>query len=91
MVQFPYRGCVAAGLSSQDAWELYTLRSTLEGLAARLAAEAITLDKRKLLDAALQKLVKAAKRRLAGSYRCRFCIASDNYSIFRTSSLTGTV
>jgi len=62
VVQFPYRGCIVAGLSSQDAWELYTLRSALEGLAARLAAEAITLDKRELLDAALQQLVKAANQ-----------------------------
>lgn len=62
VVQFPYRGCVVAGLSSQDAWELYTLRSTLEGLAARLATEAITIDKTELLDAALQQLVQAANR-----------------------------
>lgn len=62
VVQFPYRGCAVAGLSSQDAWELYTLRSALEGLAAQLAAEAITSNKVDILNAALQQLVKAAKK-----------------------------
>ncbi len=62
VVQFPYRGCAVAGLSSQDAWELYTLRSALEGLAAQLAAEAITPNKVNILNAALQQLVKAANR-----------------------------
>ncbi len=62
VVQFPYRGCAVAGLSSQDAWELYTLRSALEGLAAQLAAEAITSTKVDTLNAALQQLSAAAKK-----------------------------
>lgn len=62
VVQFPYRGCAVAGLSAQDAWELYTLRSALEGLAAKLAAEAITPDKVDILNAAQKQLVKAAKK-----------------------------
>jgi DNA-binding GntR family transcriptional regulator len=36
--QIPYTGWEVARLTSQDAWELYTLRSSLEALAARLAA-----------------------------------------------------
>jgi DNA-binding GntR family transcriptional regulator len=60
VVQFPYRGCAVSGLSSQDAWELYTLRSALEGLAAELAAEAITPAKAETLQAALQQLAQAA-------------------------------
>lgn len=61
VVQFPYRGCVVSGLSAQDAWELYTLRNALEGLAAQLAAEAMTLDKADVLNAAFQNLVEAVQ------------------------------
>ena len=61
VVQFPYKGCAVPALSSQDAWELYTLRNVLEGLAAQLAAEAMTPDKASTLDAALQHLVEVAK------------------------------
>ncbi|ARV59315.1 GntR family transcriptional regulator [Nostocales cyanobacterium HT-58-2] len=62
VIQFPYKGCTVSGLSSQDAWELYTLRSALESLAAKLAAVAITPSQAKELNAALQQLVKAAEK-----------------------------
>ncbi|KAB8316474.1 GntR family transcriptional regulator [Tolypothrix campylonemoides VB511288] len=62
LVQLPYKGCTVSGLSSQDAWELYTLRSALESLAARLAAVAITPSQAKELNAALQQLVKAVQK-----------------------------
>ena len=62
IVQFPYRGCAVSGLSSQDAWELYTLRSALEGLAARLAAGAMTPDKANSLNVALQRLIEATQK-----------------------------
>lgn len=61
VVQFPYRGCLVAGLTAQDAWELYTLRNALESLAARLAAETMTLEKAAALEAALQELIQTAK------------------------------
>jgi DNA-binding GntR family transcriptional regulator len=61
VIQFPYRGCVVAGLSAQDAWELYTLRTALEGLAARLAAIAMTDQKSQQLHTALQQLVAATE------------------------------
>lgn len=61
VIQFPYRGCMVAGLSAQDAWELYTLRNALEGLAARLAATAITADKSQRLHTALQELIAATE------------------------------
>jgi len=38
MVQTPYTGWAVMSLDSRDAWELYTLRSSLEALAARLVA-----------------------------------------------------
>lgn len=66
VVQFPYRGCAVAGLTSQDAWELDTLRSTLEGLAARLAAESITSSKVDELQVALHQLAQAT---LTGNWR----------------------
>lgn len=62
VVQFPYRGCAVSGLSAQDAWELYTLRGALEGLAARLVAETITPNKIAPLNLALQTLVEAAEQ-----------------------------
>jgi DNA-binding GntR family transcriptional regulator len=37
--QVPFSWWIVAPLSSSDAWEIYTLRASLEGLAARLAAE----------------------------------------------------
>ncbi|MEP9350756.1 GntR family transcriptional regulator [Xanthobacter sp. KR7-225] len=39
IVQVPYTGWTVMTLTSRDAWELYTLRSSLEALAARLVAE----------------------------------------------------
>jgi DNA-binding GntR family transcriptional regulator len=39
VVQIPYTGWQVAELSAQDVWELWTLRGSLEGLAAKLAAQ----------------------------------------------------
>lgn len=39
IVQEPYKGYEVRSLTSQGAWELYTLRSALEGLAAKLVTE----------------------------------------------------
>jgi DNA-binding GntR family transcriptional regulator len=62
VLQLPYKGWLVPPLRSQDAWELYTLRSGLEGLAARLAASAITPEKAILLNQSFQQLVDAAQR-----------------------------
>ncbi len=59
--QTPYRGWKVPHLTAKDAWELYTLRSSLEGLAARLVADRITPGKRTALRAALKKLSDAAQ------------------------------
>ncbi|MBE9016749.1 GntR family transcriptional regulator [Chroococcidiopsis sp. CCALA 051] len=61
VVQIPYKGCAVLELSSQDAWELYTLRSALEGLAAKLAAAAMTADKAEILNSSLKQLIEATK------------------------------
>jgi len=78
VVQFPYRGCAVPELSSQDAWELYTLRSVLEGLAAQLAALAITPDQANVLDTALGHLVKAAQKGNRGE------VADTDFSLHKT-------
>jgi DNA-binding GntR family transcriptional regulator len=39
VVQIPYTGWQVAALSAQDVWELWTLRGSLESLAAKLAAQ----------------------------------------------------
>ncbi|HEY0218163.1 MAG TPA: FCD domain-containing protein [Afipia sp.] len=50
-------------LTAQDAWELYTLRASLEGLAAKLAASNLTKDDRAELESAFERLARAAKAR----------------------------
>ncbi len=41
IIQVPYTGWTVMTLSAQDAWELYTLRVSLETLAARLVADKV--------------------------------------------------
>jgi DNA-binding GntR family transcriptional regulator len=78
VTQQPYRGWVIPRLTAQDAWELYTLRSSLEGLAARLVAEKITAAKVKALRAAFGKLSAAAQ---AGS---RAAVAGADFDFHKT-------
>jgi DNA-binding GntR family transcriptional regulator len=61
VVQVPYTGWMVATLSAQDAWELVTLRASLEGLAAGLAAEAREPDGLAAVDAAFKELSRAAR------------------------------
>jgi DNA-binding GntR family transcriptional regulator len=60
VIQVPYTGWSVMTLTAHDAWELYTLRASLEGLAARLAAAALTADGRGKLEAAFNLLCDAA-------------------------------
>ncbi|MGX5720491.1 GntR family transcriptional regulator [Shinella zoogloeoides] len=41
LVQVPYTGWTVMTLSAHDAWELYTLRASLEALASRLVAQRV--------------------------------------------------
>jgi len=59
--QAPYRGWEVAPISSTDAYELQTLRSSLEGLAAKLAAERLTEESQAELLAAYAELEKACR------------------------------
>ncbi|MER9445638.1 GntR family transcriptional regulator [Mesorhizobium sp. M0340] len=46
LVQVPYTGWTVMTLSANDAWELYTLRASLESLASRLVASRLKSDVR---------------------------------------------
>ena len=67
VVQVPYTGWMVASLSSRDAWELVTLRASLEVLAASLAAERATDQARAALVDSLGTLASAVKARRAAA------------------------
>jgi len=58
----PYTGWTVVSLSSRDVWELYTLRSAVERLAAQLVAASINSTKSARLNWAFDGLVKECKR-----------------------------
>lgn len=60
VTQVAYTKWVVTEISVDDIWELFVLRSALEGLGARLAAEKITPENREKLTFAYEELVKAA-------------------------------
>jgi DNA-binding GntR family transcriptional regulator len=59
--QVAYTKWMLPEFSNSDAWELYTLRGTLEGMAARLAAQHRTEKCVLRLEAAFERLVAAVK------------------------------
>jgi DNA-binding GntR family transcriptional regulator len=63
VTQKAYTNWVVSEFSAADAWELFTLRSALEGLAARLAAERIGAEEKDQLWAAFAQLESAAGAR----------------------------
>ena len=69
--QVAYTKWMLPEFSNSDAWELYTLRGTLEGMAARLAAQHRTEKCVLRLEAAFERLVAAVKsKRHAKGCRC---------------------
>jgi DNA-binding GntR family transcriptional regulator len=58
----PYTGWAVVPLTAHDAWELYTLRSGLERIAAQLVAKELTETQVLAIDQALQTLVKECER-----------------------------
>ena len=58
--QIAYTRWAVHSLSATDAWELYTLRSALEGLGARLAAERLSEEMGEKLRAAFENIKAAA-------------------------------
>lgn len=63
VVQVPYTGWHVASLTSGDVWEIWTLRGSLESLAARLAAQKAARDPavRDRIDRAWRALVAACE------------------------------
>lgn len=62
VTQVAYTKWIVTEITDEAAWELFTLRSALEGLGARLAAKKISANDRSRLSAAYEELVAAAKR-----------------------------
>jgi DNA-binding GntR family transcriptional regulator len=58
----PYTGWSVARLMPDDAWEIFTLRSSLEGLAARLATQRLDPGGRQQIAGAFAQLVDACVR-----------------------------
>jgi DNA-binding GntR family transcriptional regulator len=61
VVQEPYTDWQVASLSGADAWELYTLRASLEALGTGLAVATLTQDGQQMIVAALDALVQACR------------------------------
>ena len=61
VVQEPYTDWQVASLSGADAWELYTLRASLEALGTGLAVGALTQEGEQMIVAALDALVQACR------------------------------
>ncbi|HEV7307287.1 GntR family transcriptional regulator [Ensifer sp.] len=81
--QVPYTGWTVMSLSAHDAWELYTLRSSLEALAARLVAGDIR--KRGANSPALRRLEQVSsdlEEACKGGSRKR--IADADFAFHRT-------
>jgi DNA-binding GntR family transcriptional regulator len=58
----PYTGWAVVSLSTGDVWELYTLRSAVERLAAQLVADSMDHQKAKALGEAFDKLTQACRK-----------------------------
>jgi len=63
LVRHAYSAWEIASLTAEDAWELYSVRGPLEGLASRLAAERLDKAGRSTLYAALDALTQAVQAR----------------------------
>ncbi len=62
----PYTGWMVISLSATDVWELYTLRSAVERLAAQLLAKSMDKQRADRLSAVFEKLTEACKGGNAG-------------------------
>jgi len=60
VTQVAYTKWIVTEFSGDDTWELFTLRSALEGLGARMAAQRMTSENSRMLSAAYKELVTAA-------------------------------
>ncbi|RUM99514.1 GntR family transcriptional regulator [Pseudaminobacter arsenicus] len=60
VVQHMYSSWQVVPLSSHDAWELYTLRASLEGLAGQLTAQKMNAQTEKSISQAFTELIAAS-------------------------------
>jgi DNA-binding GntR family transcriptional regulator len=79
VVQKQFRSTYVISLSAQDAYEIYTLRNTLEAMAARLAAERMNDEGRAALDHAVAAMASAVRKQsraevLEADYEFHRCI-----------------
>ncbi|MBC7342478.1 MAG: GntR family transcriptional regulator [Clostridia bacterium] len=71
----PRRGAIVRELSIQDANEIYSIRSVLEGFAARLAAETITEEELRAFDellASMKRCIEVGDESEEALYHDRF-------------------
>lgn len=59
--KIPYKGCFVSHLTEEDVHELYTMRTRLEGLAARRIAASESKDAVAQLDAVLDRMRESAE------------------------------
>jgi DNA-binding GntR family transcriptional regulator len=57
---FPRRGSYVTTLTKQDAWEVYTLRASLEGLAFKLVPERTPKDEISSLQSIIKQMTECA-------------------------------
>jgi DNA-binding GntR family transcriptional regulator len=77
----PNRGCVVAGLTTDEIYEIFEIRSVLEGLAIRLATPRFDVDAFSELDRLLARMQTSAKggddwvtrHRQFHEYLCSYC------------------
>lgn len=62
VVQKQFRSTYVASLTSWDAYEIYTLRNTLEAMATRIATKQITAQGRVVLDKAIDDMAAAVRQ-----------------------------
>ena len=74
----PYTGWTVLSLSARDVWELYTLRSAVERLAAQLVATSINSAKSSRLNWAFEGLVKECNKGVPGR------IAEADFALHKT-------
>lgn len=74
----PYTGWETIKITAHDAWELYTLRASMEALAARLACANMSPQNAALLQAAFDALAQACAQ------RDNRAVARTDWSLHRT-------
>lgn len=62
IIQEPYLGYSVRSLTSRDAWELFTLRNSLESFAAKILSESMSAKKKLRLDSAYRDVLDAVSK-----------------------------